>query len=98
MARNSSRAFRKVVAFVVARDAGICGICNHGGAITADHIISARDWPPGLPGLDDPDNLQAAHGSRGVAVHNRCTICHRLCNQSKGAGGAPQVETHSRRW
>jgi 5-methylcytosine-specific restriction endonuclease McrA len=106
MARNSSTAFRKVARLVVARDGQICGICGHGGAITVDHIISAKDWPPGVPGLDNPDNLRAAHGSRGVGEHNPCHECDptrwpngRHCNQSKGAGTPviPQ-EHHSRTW
>lgn len=111
MARNSSRAFRKVAFDVVLRDGEVCGICGHGGAITADHIVSFRDWPKDhngdpLPGLDHPDNLQAAHGSRGVGDPNPCHQCDparwprgRNCNQSKGAGSKPHTpEIHSQDW
>jgi hypothetical protein len=96
----------------VARDGGMCGICGHPGAITADHIIPYKDWPKNaagnpLPGLDDLTNLRAAHGSRGPAEHNPCYMCNprgRMCNQSRGAGTRalpPSQETadnHSRPW
>lgn len=115
MARNSSRQFRARAAHAVARDQGRCGICGHGGAITADHIISYRDWPKDsqglpLPGLDDLDNLRAAHGTRGSAQHNPCMECDpqrwpygRMCNQSRGARNVvAQRETphepHSQDW
>lgn len=110
MARNSSRAFRKTAAYVIARDGGMCGICGHGGAITADHIIPHHLWPKDahgnpLPGLDNPDNLRAAHGSRGPAQHNPCYECSprgRMCNQSRGAGHRaktqPPPDPHSRPW
>jgi 5-methylcytosine-specific restriction endonuclease McrA len=109
MARNSSRAFRKTAAYVIARDAGICGICGHGDAHTADHIIPYRNWPKDdhgrpLPGLDSPDNMRAAHGTRGPAEHNPCYQCTpqgRYCNQSRGAGNrgkTQHTEPHSRTW
>lgn len=95
MARNSSRAFRRAAALAVANGGGICGICGHGDAITADHIIPFRLWPRDnngkpLPGLDAADNLRPAHGTRGTAEHNYCYQCDRtkwphgrLCNQSR---------------
>lgn len=96
---------------VIARDGGICGICGHDGAITADHVIPYRDWPKDetgkpLPGLDFPDNMRAAHGTRGPAEHNPCYQCNprgRYCNQSRGAGTVtpqqkPPHEPHSRNW
>lgn len=112
MARNSSRAYQNRARLIIARDGGLCGICGHGNAITTDHIIPHRDWPRDhlgqpLPGLDDPDNLRAAHGTRGVAQHNPCLECGgpgtpwphgRMCNQSRGAGAAGPEETHSRSW
>jgi hypothetical protein len=69
----------------------ICGICGHGNSATADHIISDKHWPRGadgkrLPGFDDIENLQPAHGTMGKGGDvNRCPTCHRLCNQSKGS-------------
>jgi hypothetical protein len=74
----------------------VCALCGHPGAQTADHIISANLWPRDergklLPGLNDIGNLQPAHGSMGagrMVVHNRCTTCGGLCNQSKGDGRA----------
>lgn len=78
----------------------VCGLCGHHGAKTADHIVSWRNWPRDpdgrmFPGFNSLGNLQAAHGTMGAGrdkIHNRCPVCNRLCNQSKGAGrpaGAP---------
>lgn len=81
--------------------------------MTADHITPHREWPKDdlgrpLPGLDSPENLRAAHGSRGSAEHNPCYQCDprgRHCNQSRGAGNrvnrqppTQQRENHSRTW
>jgi hypothetical protein len=64
----------------------VCGICQHGGAATVDHLISAKHWPVGQPGFNDLANLQPAHGTLGATSDvNRCPTCHRLCNQSKGS-------------
>jgi 5-methylcytosine-specific restriction endonuclease McrA len=112
MARGSSTAFRKTALAVVQRDGQICGICGHAGAITVDHIIPHRDWPKNelgqaIDGFDHPDNLRAAHGSRGVGEHNPCRECDpqkwpqgRHCNQSRGAGDTinANLEPHSRSW
>ncbi len=70
-----------------------CGLCGHEGSRTADHIISAKDWPRGpdgrrMPGFDSLANLQPAHGTMGAGrdvEQNPCPVCGRLCNQSKGA-------------
>jgi len=80
----------------------ICGICAHPGSMTADHIVPARVWPRGTdgkpqPGMDDLANLRPAHGTLGPGMLNRCPVCSRLCNQSRGsgrAGGRPQT----RKW
>lgn len=106
MARNSSRAFRTRARQIIARDGGICHICGHDGADTVDHLIPHKLWPKDptgqpLPGLDDPNNLAPAHGTRGTAQHNPCNTppCNgRLCNQSRGAGDTTPPETHSRNW
>lgn len=83
-----------------------CGLCGHNGARTVDHIVPKPDWPrladgQLAPGFDSLRNLQPAHGSMGSdrtrkAVHNRCPVCRRLCNQSKGSGRV-RVRT-SRDW
>ncbi len=64
-----TQAWRKLAAFIVARDHGICHLCGQSGADTAHHLIEKRDG-----GSDHPDNLRAvhrgchnrAHGRRGV--------------------------------
>jgi 5-methylcytosine-specific restriction endonuclease McrA len=94
---TGNRRYRRNRALMLATN-DTCALCGHGGAQTADHIIPAKFWPKGpdgkpLPGLNDPGNLQPAHGSMGSGtdrVVNRCTVCGKLCNQSKGAGRRPQ--------
>lgn len=83
-----------------------CGICGHHGARTVDHIVPEPAWPRDAaghlaPGFDGVRNLQPAHGSMGSnrtrkAPDNRCPVCDRLCNQSKG-GGQTRPRT-SRDW
>ena len=84
-------------------ESDVCGICGHGGAQTADHIIPDPLWPRDetgrrLPGFDGRDNLQPAHGTMGATgAINPCPYCGALCNQSKGARlkvGQPR----SRKW
>jgi 5-methylcytosine-specific restriction endonuclease McrA len=101
---TGARPYRRNRARLLAEAPDVCGICGHSGTETADHIIPARFWPRGadgrlLPGLDDMENLQRAHGSMGAGRgrQNRCPVCNRLCNQSKGAGPrAPRLST--RKW
>lgn len=56
---------RKLRQFIFERDNYVCGICQKpiepGDAIHVDHIFP---WSKG--GSDEPDNLQAAHGSCNV--------------------------------
>jgi 5-methylcytosine-specific restriction endonuclease McrA len=77
-------AYRKARAAVLA-DSDLCWLCGHGGAHTVDHVITARDWPPGTPGLDHPNNLRPAHGTMGNQAINPCPTCGRLCNQARNA-------------
>jgi hypothetical protein len=100
---TGGRRYRRNRALVLA-NSDHCGICHHGGAATTDHIISARDWPRGpdgrhLPGFNEPDNLQPAHGTMGNRASgglNPCPTCGRLCNQSRGA--RPINSPRSRKW
>jgi 5-methylcytosine-specific restriction endonuclease McrA len=66
-AAGSTRKWRKLRAFVLVRDGGICHICGRAGATTVDHLI-----PRAHGGSDDPANLAAAHKScneaRGARV------------------------------
>ncbi len=102
---TGARPYRRNRAIVLARS-DVCGICGHSGARTADHIIPDTLWPRGpdgrrLPGFDAVDNLQPAHGSMGsgrTRVHNRCSTCGRLCNQSKGDGRRTPIRIRTREW
>ena len=102
---TGARPYRRNRAVMLAESPDVCGICGHSGTLTADHIIPARLWPRGpdgrhLPGLNDRANLQRAHGTMGAGrarVQNRCPICNRLCNQSKGGGPRP-LRVATRKW
>jgi 5-methylcytosine-specific restriction endonuclease McrA len=90
---TGDRPYRRNRAKLLANTPDLCAICGHSGTMTADHIIPAKFWPRGpdgkhLPGLDDLENLQRAHGTMGAGRgrQNRCPVCRRLCNQSRGAG------------
>ena len=81
----------------------LCGICGHGGALTADHIVPDRAWPRDratgrrLPGFDSLANLRPAHGSMGGRQpNNPCPTCGRMCNQSRG--DRPDRRPQSRDW
>jgi hypothetical protein len=80
--RNGARYRRAVAECLAASD--LCHLCGHPGARTADHLISVRDWPPGVPGVNDPANLIPAHGMKG-RIRNACPVCGLLCNQVRGA-------------
>lgn len=84
---------------IVLAQSDLCGLCGHRGAKTADHKISARDWPKGpdgkrLPGFDEVGNLQPAHGTMGgLQPDNPCPVCGELCNQKKGAAVRRRPQT-----
>jgi hypothetical protein len=57
--RAEGSVWRRIVKSVVSRDKGICSICLHPGAQSADHVISVAERPD----LDlNAANLKAAHG------------------------------------
>lgn len=93
----TSREYRRNRELVLAASQQ-CWICGHEGADTADHLISLRDWPEGVPGFNDISNLAPAHGHAG------CQYCPlengktRKCNFSRGAGKFNADRNQSRRW
>jgi hypothetical protein len=57
--------WRRVVKAVVSRDHGLCAICNHPGAESADHVIPVTERPDLAL---NTANLQATHSKP-------CPIC-----------------------
>lgn len=102
-AGTSDPEYRRNRAALLAYD-NLCWLCHHPGAKTADHIISAKDWPKDrfgkpMPGFNALTNLAPAHGTMGNKTSgtlNRCPTCRRLCNQSRGA--RPVRSPRSRKW
>lgn len=81
-----SRTKWKIVTnLVVTRDGGICWLCHHGGAKSADHIV-----PVSLGGEPwSMTNLKAVH-------HAKCPTCSVRCNL---VARVPDAEAfHRARW
>lgn len=84
---RNGRPYRRAVKQCIADHGGMCHLCGHGGAGTADHIVSAKEWLAlhgNYDGVNDPDNMAPAHGVMGRRL-NRCPVCGLLCNQVRGA-------------
>lgn len=59
--------WRRIVQHILSRDMGICHICGHPGANSADHVISVAERPD----LSlDAANLKAAHSHPAA-----CPVC-----------------------
>lgn len=90
--RISGRKTQRLARYVIARDEGICWLCNHPGADTADHVIPVAQRPD----LQfDPHNMKAAHGeARTVAVDGyEC-----IGNFARGDAAPPTEAMTSRQW
>ncbi|HEY9416771.1 MAG TPA: hypothetical protein VIQ30_18605 [Pseudonocardia sp.] len=90
--RVGGRLARKLARYVIARDQGICWLCGHAGADTADHVIPVVQRPD----LQfDPTNMKAAHGEeRTVSVDGYACIG----NYKRGDAAPPTDAVTSRRW
>lgn len=62
----------RVVPYVLRRDHGVCHLCGHPGADTADHILPRSLHPEVAP--FDTSNLKAAH-------HKPCAQCTKLAGR-----------------
>lgn len=80
---GSTTRWRRLRAYVIRRDNGLCWLCNRPGADTADHVI-----PRVHGGTDNLDNLKAAHSLCNLRKGSRLTT-----GQTRGL--QPQV---SRDW
>ena len=75
----SGTAWKRLVANVVAAYGGICHLCNHPGALQADHVTQYAE------GRDDSiENLRPAHGTANTQK-NPCPVCGLNCNNIRGA-------------
>jgi hypothetical protein len=52
--------YRRIVKAVISRDFGVCHICGHPGANSADHLVPVTERPDLAL---NAANLKAAHGS-----------------------------------
>lgn len=92
MPRSTSRREQRLHAYVIARDNGICWLCGHPGADTADHVIPVEQRPDLR---HDATNLRAAHGTRRT-ISEHGYEC--IGNYARGNTPAPTNATRSRQW
>lgn len=79
--------WRRIAAFVISRDRGICHICLHNGAGVPDHLIPVAERPDLAL---DAANMKAAHGYLKTK-DGACPVCSEAagkpvyCNEIRGA-------------
>ena len=83
--------YRRIAAFVVRRDRGICHICGHSGAKVPDHLVPVAERPDLAL---DAGNMKAAHGYLKNGG-GECPVCSPAavarggkvvyCNELRGA-------------
>jgi hypothetical protein len=64
---RNGRVWQRMVRYVVQRDGGLCWICGHPGATSADHVIPRTEDPSREL---DASNLRAAHSHP-----HSCPVC-----------------------
>ncbi len=93
--RNRGRAegsvYRRIAAYVVSRDHGVCHLCGHTGAKVADHLVPVAERPDLAL---TASNMKAAHGYLKNGG-GECAICSAasvargnkviFCNEIRGA-------------
>lgn len=92
MSRPSGPRWQRLAAWIIRRDHGVCWLCGHTGADTADHIIP-YDTRPDLAWTTA--NLKAAHGTRRT-ISTDGYEC--IGNYGRGNKPAPRKSMHSRKW
>ena len=63
---GSTRRYRKLRKYIIARDGGRCHRCGSGVSIQAHHLI-----PIGAGGRDEPSNLRATCSGCHEAIHGK---------------------------
>lgn len=89
---RGGRPWRRLVAYVIARDLGICWICHHPGADSGGHVLPVLTHPQLRM---DPRNVKAEHlTERTKRVHGYdCPG-----NINRGTKPPPTNARSSRQW
>lgn len=90
--RPHGRRWQRLVRATLTRDHGICWLCHHPGADTADHILPVAQRPDLAW---DIRNLRAAHGRRRTIAADGFEC---QGNYARGNAATPTNATHSREW
>lgn len=90
---EGSGAWPRLVRYVVQRDAGLCWVCGHFSAKSADHVIPVTEAPEKAM---DVSNLKACHSFPGGCPE--CTIASVArggkaiyCNELKSMGSVERA-------
>jgi hypothetical protein len=78
---------RKTVPYVVEHAYGICYICGHGGANSADHEPPVGERADPIGTFFDLDKLYAIH-----AWPKRCPVCNCFCQSIKSMGSVERAK------
>lgn len=90
----SGRRATRARQFVIARDSGLCWLCNHPGATSLDHVLPASTHPD----LEwEPTNWRAAHLTR-AGTPTGCTTPGCSCIGNKARKATPITAPASRNW
>ena len=90
----SGRRAQRARTQIIARDHGICGLCQHPGANTLGHIIAA-EIRPDLEWV--PSNWQAQHGPK-AGRPGGCQVLGCTCPGNYGLGTRTPTPTPTRSW
>ena len=90
----TGRRVTAAIAYVVARDTGICWLCQHPGANSCDHVMPASTHPH-LEWVRT--NWKAAHLTK-AGTPDGCQVHGCQCIGNKGRKATPWTPPPSRDW
>lgn len=92
---RTGRRWMALVAFVIARDAGLCWRCGNPGADTGGHVLPVSTHPELAL---DPDNVRAEHGQRRrLAIDGYDCIGNYAAGARDAGQAGDQTTTRGRR-